>query len=447
MGFEDVSADRFWLKELHLFNFRRFKSLELSLHPQVTLLVGANGSGKTSVLEAAALLFGELLRACMETPTETRQIRVTDANRERQNVDGSATMRANFPVWIAANVLSGPAQAQQEDHLVVTLLGNSEEQTPDVGPHVHLSKHYLGTQKTSVDSPALLFLYRGTSRLWQIEGDQEPVFESLTRRHAGYSDALTGSSNTALLQSWMRWRELDRLQRISTAIESGADPATVRAPHMEAVQDAVVACLEGAKRFRYSVATQELLVEFKDGVELPLSLLSDGQRGLMALVADIAWRAVQLNPAWGREAPKKVEGVVLIDEIDLHKHPRWQRAAVRNLITAFPRLQFVITTHSPQVLGEARPEWVRVLNKDGTVGTVEHLYGKDSNTVLRDVMGAASRAPDIEERLNALSRAIADEDKAATESLMSSLEADLGANDPELVTARWELHLQGVGEE
>ena len=88
-----------------------------------------------------------------------------------------------------------------------------------------------------------------------------------------------------------------------------------------------------------------------------------------------------------------------------------------------------------------------MLREDGTVGTVEHFYGKDSNTVLRDVMGAAPRAPDVEERLNALSRAIADEDHAATAAHMASLEADLGPNDPELVTARWELHLQGVGEE
>ncbi|MBK9366827.1 MAG: AAA family ATPase [Deltaproteobacteria bacterium] len=202
-----------------------------------------------------------------------------------------------------------------------------------------------------------------------------------------------------------------------------------------------------APRFRLQRRDPRSRVPSQDGRILPLTLLSDGQRGLMALAADIAWRAVQLNPAWGREAPKKVEGVVLIDEIDLHLHPRWQRSAVRNLITAFPRLQFVITTHSPQVLGEAQPEWVRVLREDGSVGTVEHLYGKDSNTVLRDVMGAAPRAPDVEERLNALSRAIADEDHAATAQHMASLEADLGPNDPELVTARWELHLQGVGEE
>ena len=241
----------------------------------------------------------------------------------------------------------------------------------------------------------------------------------------------------------MRWREQDRLQRFAAALEAGEDPSAVHAPHMEAVEDAVCAVLEGATRFRYSAATQDMRVHFNDGRILPLTLLSDGQRGLMALAADIAWRAVQLNLAWGREAPKKVEGVVLIDEIDLHLHPRWQRSAVRNLITAFPRLQFVITTHSPQVLGEAQPEWVRVLREDGGVDTVAHVYGKDSNSVLRDVMGAEARAPEVQEKILALGRLLAERRIEEAEVALRALEDTLGADDGALAAPRWELRLLG----
>ena len=438
----EMTTDHFRLKYVHLSNFRRFKHLWIHFHPQVTILAGENGSGKTSVLDAVACLLGELLRESMETPTETRPIRVTDAHRERQEVDDSAVMQAMFPVSIVASWIGGPAQVEgEEDSLRVELHGSSEQQSITVESLYQVNRHYLGEYYKTIEAPALLFLYRGTARLWQTEAHQEGVFKSLERRQAGYFDCFTGTSNFALLQSWMRWREQDRLQRFAAALETGKDPAQVRAPHMEAVQDAVVACLEGATRFRYSAATQELVVAFADGVELPLSLLCDGQRGLMALAADIAWRAVQLNPAWGREAPKKVEGVVLIDEIDLHLHPRWQRAAVRNLITAFPRLQFVITTHSPQVLGEAQPEWVRILGDDGEVTTVAYANGKDSNSILSDLMGANSRSPVMQERIHALGRLLVERRIDDAHAALVELEASLGADDSALAVPRWELRM------
>ena len=101
------------------------------------------------------------------------------------------------------------------------------------------------------------------------------------------------------------------------------------------------------------------MVRFEDGHEAPWSELSDGYHVFIALVADIARRAVMLNEFDGADAPARVEGVVLIDELDLHLHPRWQRVALPRLRDAFPRLQFIITTHSPQVLSSAENRQVR----------------------------------------------------------------------------------------
>ena len=104
-------------------------------------------------------------------------------------------------------------------------------------------------------------------------------------------------------------------------------------------------------------------MRFEDGHEAPWSELSDGYHVFIALVADIARRAVMLNEFDGAEAPARVEGVVLIDEIDLHLHPRWQRVALPRLREAFPRLQFIISTHSPQVLSSAENRQVRRLDR------------------------------------------------------------------------------------
>ena len=97
----------------------------------------------------------------------------------------------------------------------------------------------------------------------------------------------------------------------------------------------------------------QLLIE-KQGAVIPVAKLSDGERGMLALVFDLTRRLAQANPNLDDPAAEGV-GVVLIDEIDLHLHPEWQRTIVTNLPETFPRLQFIATTHSPQVIGEVLP--------------------------------------------------------------------------------------------
>ena len=438
MAFEREGS--FHLTDVTFQNFRRFTSLKLDLHPQVTLLVGENASGKTTVLEGIAALLSVLFVEILQAPWAARPLKLEDAHLRSVASSGADAMRPQRPVVIEGHGVVYSAHGEEREWLVTKF---TERLKPVYSVQGAISAKYLGVLHDEINTPALLFLYRGAARLWQTQTDQSFAFDELGPRQSGYRDCLTGTSNTELLKSWMRWREQDRLQRFAAALEAGEDPSAVAAPHMQAVEDAVCAVLEGATRFRYSAATQDLRVHFNDGRILPLTLLSDGQRGLMALAADIAWRAVQLNLAWGREAPKKVEGVVLIDEIDLHLHPRWQRSAVRNLITAFPRLQFVITTHSPQVLGEAQPEWVRVLREDGGVDTVAHVYGKDSNSVLRDVMGAEARAPEVQEKILALGRLLAERRIEEAEVALRALEDTLGADDGALAAPRWELRLLG----
>jgi len=113
---------------------------------------------------------------------------------------------------------------------------------------------------------------------------------------------------------------------------------------------------------------------------------------LVAIAADIAWRCAQLNPFHGREAARLTEGVVLIDEIELHLHPAWQRRVIGDLRRAFPRIQFVATTHSAQVIGAAKREWIRLLvaGESHAFG-VDHVEGRDANSILADVMGVRPR--------------------------------------------------------
>ena len=132
-------------------------------------------------------------------------------------------------------------------------------------------------------------------------------------------------------------------------------------------------------------------MRFDDGHVASWSELSDGYHVFIALVADIARRAVMLNEFDGADAPARVEGVVLIDELDLHLHPRWQRVALPGLRSTFPRLQLVVTTHSPQVLSSAENRQVRWL-VDGKLreGPV-FVEGRDTNAILREHMHTDDR--------------------------------------------------------
>jgi predicted ATP-binding protein involved in virulence len=132
--------------------------------------------------------------------------------------------------------------------------------------------------------------------------------------------------------------------------------------------------------------------------ELKVDQLSDGQRNMIAMVGDIAYRCVRLNPQLSARAPLETEGIVLIDEVDLHLHPQWQQVVVTGLQDAFPKIQFVVTTHSPQVLTSIRKENIRTLgrNADGAyVASIPlaHSYGELSSDVLQSIMFVDPQPP------------------------------------------------------
>ena len=119
---------------------------------------------------------------------------------------------------------------------------------------------------------------------------------------------------------------------------------------LDAVYFAVVGCVEGVERALYDFELDDIALDFEDGERFPFGFLSDGQRSMAALAADIALRCVQLNPHLAGDAPYETQGIVLIDELDLHLHPNWQRVVVRNLTSLFPNVQFIATTHSPFII-------------------------------------------------------------------------------------------------
>lgn len=165
----------------------------------------------------------------------------------------------------------------------------------------------------------------------------------------------------------------------------------------------------------------------------PFFNLSDGQRCMLAMVGDIAQKAAKLNPQFGNQVLFETPGVVLIDELDLHLHPRWQRQVISDLRRTFPKIQFICTTHSPQLIGQVKSEEIILLDTQQG-GHPGQSFGMDSNWVLRHIMGSVDRDPQVAESLDEVFEYIEESQFENAERKITELRRNIGEH-PDLVEA------------
>jgi Predicted ATP-binding protein involved in virulence len=167
---------------------------------------------------------------------------------------------------------------------------------------------------------------------------------------------------------------------------------------------------------------------------LEVSQLSDGERGVLAVVLDLTRRLAQANPNITDPAAN-ASAVVLIDELELHLHPKWQRQITHDLAKAFPLCQFIATTHSPQIIGEVEHQGIQII-AEGKVYSPTHSYGLDSSRVLEEVMDSDTRAKEVKDLLSEISRVIGRQQYDRGRELLVRLGERLGENDPDVTRLR-----------
>lgn len=214
--------------------------------------------------------------------------------------------------------------------------------------------------------------------------------------------------------------------------------APIRA--VQQATDAVLCVHTGWRTLEYSEEHEELVLNHDTHGELKVSQLSDGIRNMLALVGDIVHRCYKLNAHMGEAAPLRTHGILMIDEVGMHLHPSWQQTVLTDLITAFPKLQFIVTTHSPQVLSTVKRENIRVIGPDASgkiiaAPPLAMTYGEPSGDVLQSVIMVDPQPPVSEkadlQRLTEWVDQGNDQSAEATQ-LMQSLIAALGEQHPQL---------------
>ena len=178
---------------------------------------------------------------------------------------------------------------------------------------------------------------------------------------------------------------------------------------------------------------RSLLIDL-NGTTLPVKLLSEGELGVLAMVLDLTRRLAQANPKM-EDPAAEAEAIVLIDEIELHLHPGWQRRIIGNFTATFPKCQFIATTHSPQVIGEVEHDRIQIITDDQVYSPL-HSFGVDSSRVLEEIMGTDPRTRDVKALLSKISRTIGDDHYDDARVLLAELSRQLGENDPEVTRVR-----------
>jgi predicted ATP-binding protein involved in virulence len=333
------------IDSLLLENFKGFQRRELTFHPQFNLVVGENGTGKTSLLDALAVAVGSWFLGV--DGVDTRHIYPHEVRLQAFPSEAGTHWEGQYPCFIEASGSIGHAPT-----IWRRSLNGPDGRTTRIGA-AGIKK--LAEQATravregqSINLP--LISYYGTGRLWLVPREQgqvkEPPSSLLTKqlsRLDGYKTSVDPRLSVSVLTQWLARQSWLSFQ------QGGQDSQS-----FQVVRRALVQFIPGVEDLYFDANLGEVILRFANGDQHPFMNLSDGQRAMLAVVGDLAQKAATLNPHLGADVLKETEGVVMIDELDLHLHPTWQRHVIEDLRTTFPMIQFICTTHSPFLIQSLR---------------------------------------------------------------------------------------------
>jgi len=452
------------IKSVRIQNFRGIRDLTLDLDPKVTVLFGVNAAGKTSILDAMAIGLGAIgarvptamgrdfaksgdVRRPWKTRPEVGETRGVECPYARVEIACQNELR--WDVTRYRSVQDKPATAPGvgtkelravldplvllalESEAVGAALTDEREAPSRLPPPIPLVAAY-GTERAVVDVPL-----------------RERDFKTEFDRLGGLDRSLRANSRFKTVFEWFRLmedeerRERERRRDFNFLL-----------PELEWVRRAVDRARLHCKNPRVETKPIRMMVDFDHGggdIEpLDINSLSDGYRTHFSLIVDVARRMVQLNPSGDLGDPIRgtnSEAVILIDEIDLHLDPTWQASVVRGLLDAFPRAQFVLTTHSEQVIGSVDARCVhKLVAGDGEVlvEPVPFAQGATGERILIDLMGAHERvAGPVTEKLSRYQRLV--DQGRGREPTATALRAELDQQlprDPQLQQADVEMQRQ-----
>lgn len=431
------------LKKISITNYRCFGKVDIDFDEHTTLIVGKNGAGKTAILDAVAVAVSTFLLGI--DGGVSRSISKDDARYEFHDLDGTVDPQHQFPVSIES---TGDILDNYNVKWVRSL--NSESGNTTVKEARKLTNISKDTQKRIMTGDKSLILplisYYGTGRLYAQKKEKKNI-KSLTefKRQVGYVDCMAAESNEKLMFNWFQIQTLKSLQ------EQQRTGKVEKPLLLKTVESAICKCFErisGSKNVDivFDLDTHRLVLNFEsaDGSlqKFAMDEMSDGYKNTLSMIGDIAYRMAVLNPMLGDKVLEATSGVVVIDEIDLHLHPQWQQTIISDLNTIFPKIQFIVSSHAPAVINSVAKERIRILDNGEIYMPAAQTYGRDANSILREVMKVSERPTDIEQRMNLFYLYMDENNYKEADNVLTEIEAIVGTTDPDIAAARTSLDLE-----
>lgn len=455
------------VKQLKLVNFRRFGELTIPFFNEkspvencnTVVFIGDNGAGKTAILNALAMSLSWL---------------IARINREKGN--GSAISDMDILNGENASIIGLQLENNRslyhwtlaKSRIGVMLSKTSNSEIPKITKLATLFREQLShNNKTSLP---LITYYPAERAVLEIplEIKNRQGFEQLS----GYDNTLQQRVDFREFFEWFRNREdveneldaekMEQVEKLILKLELFRDDVDASdnlsteeklkmlsefgqlykmdkqlrktlEPQLTSVREAIKSFMPDFENLRIQRKPYLRMLVDKNGKTLDVGQLSQGEKSLMALVGDIARRLAMMNPSL--ENPLEGEGIVLIDEVDMHLHPKWQRIIISKLNTTFPNCQFILTTHSPIVISET-PNLLCYSLNDGKLEKLNNLYGMDVNQVLLQDMDAEIRNADIQDAFDNLRDTLQDGHLEEAKGLLAALEQKISIDHIELSKAR-----------
>lgn len=418
------------LTGLSLTNVRAFTQAEFEFKPGMNLLVGINGAGKSTVLDVLRIMLSHTLpdftaaTGSISIPYAIDDITVgkdaLTADLEFEALGISFKHLVHLPREKYVENVTTKKEYQPAHHVdrrKRVKARREQDQAYDLVKHDDLTHNYSNSLKTlrrRKEQP--LVIHFSTYRSWpimKVAGKSEIA----ANQAAAYVRALDSDRNLHIRDFAQWWLVQEAL--------STEKPELTR--YLKVLNETVSVFLENCTNLRAIREPEETLLIDKEEATLDVRQLSDGERSVLALVLDLAWRLAKVNP--DLENPLTMgKAVVLIDELDLHLHPSWQLTIIEKLTRTFPSCQFIATTHSPLILGTVPPENITLI-EGGKIYRPRKAFGRDSNWILEFLMNTPNRDISILRKLDAIDELIDTELYEQAQGKIDQLRLEIGEDE------------------
>ncbi|HCA21470.1 MAG TPA: ATP-binding protein [Lachnospiraceae bacterium] len=420
------------LNRLNITGFRGLSNVNIDLGGKSAVFFGVNGAGKTSVLRGINLLYASIINKVVNRK-ELRQQYNIELNDIRYGKP-FAKIQGDFLVNTGekSSVIYERGMERRTGKRTHT-----KENLDIIAASIQES--YLNDEK---QESIPIFVNYGTNRLvldipLRIRTHHE--FDV----YSAYEKAIENRIDFRTFFEWYRNQEDSE-----NAVKVQNKDFDYEDHSLAAVRLAIMAMLPEFRNIHITRKPRLAMVVEKEGMNLNVSQLSDGEKCALALFGDLAKRLSLANP--NLQNPLLGEGVVLIDEIELHMHPSWQRMILGVLRSTFPNVQFIITTHSPIVLSEVDDSYnIFFMENDGkgtTINDFRRLDGYDTNYILESFMGTKSRNKKTEELIRSMYKAINSNDEENAVNKLERLIELTNNNNEDVIAAKLLMKKKGMSE-